>query len=231
TGVLAPGGPPEWTMRNRYSGAVTGGTGPISATLLPPGVAPPSGPSVNSQTLPAASTASDVGPAAACALASAGKFSICQSRGPAGSSLSFFSATGLMTNFSCAVAVGCNVHNPDTNAATTPIRNCFMGKPPWSIAMSNSVPDSYLPGWGRRRPRCRRLTMFACPRCNWERENQSLRLLSNPPGEAVGAVDFALMRTMSRSLSCAPSGRASSYGGDRVEILTRREHALRLVPD
>src|SRR5688572_19814091 len=42
-------------MRNRYSGAGTSGTGPISATLLPPGVAPPFAPSVNSQTLPAIS--------------------------------------------------------------------------------------------------------------------------------------------------------------------------------
>jgi hypothetical protein len=62
-------------MRSKYSGAVIAGTGPISATLLPPGVAPPLGPSVTSQALPATSAASDVSAAAACACASVGKFS------------------------------------------------------------------------------------------------------------------------------------------------------------
>src|SRR4029450_298697 len=120
TGVLAPGGPPALLMRSRYSGAVIGGTGPISTTLVPPRVEPPLGPSVKSQTLPATSAGSDVGPAAACACASVGKFSICQYSGPAGSWLSFFSATGLMTNCCCAAAVGGDRNIPIVNAKPPP---------------------------------------------------------------------------------------------------------------
>ena len=81
-------------MRSKYSGAVIGGTGPISATLLPPEDDPPFGPSVKSQTLPDTSAASPVGPAAACACASVGKLSIRQNKGPGGNCWTFFSATG-----------------------------------------------------------------------------------------------------------------------------------------
>src|SRR4029453_8966904 len=105
-------------MRSRYSGAVIGGTGPISTTLVPPRVEPPLGPSVKSQTLPATSAGSDVGPAAACACASVGKFSICQYSGPAGSWLSFFSATGLMTNCCCAAAVDGDSNIPIVHSKT-----------------------------------------------------------------------------------------------------------------
>jgi hypothetical protein len=68
TGVLAPGGPPAWLMRSRYSGAVIAVTGPISATLLPPAVPPPLAPSVNSQALSQASFHFSLGSALACLL-------------------------------------------------------------------------------------------------------------------------------------------------------------------
>ena len=73
--VLAPGAPPARLTRSRYSLALIGGRGPISTTLVPPGVAPSFGASVNSQTLPATSAASEVGPAAPWACASVGRFS------------------------------------------------------------------------------------------------------------------------------------------------------------
>src|SRR5262245_28251668 len=82
-------------MRSRYSGACTGGTGPISATLVAPAVAPPLAPRVNSQTLPEISAASAVGPAAAWASLKVANVSTRQNSGPAGSSFSFFSTTGL----------------------------------------------------------------------------------------------------------------------------------------
>src|SRR5665811_1241482 len=104
-------------MRSKYSGAVIGGTGPISATLLPPGDDPPFGPSVKSQTLPATSAASPVGPAAACACASVGKLSIRQNNGPGGNCWIFFSATGLISNF-CADAVDDDSANPVSATAT-----------------------------------------------------------------------------------------------------------------
>ena len=63
--------------------------------MAAPGVAPPLEPRVKSQTLPEISAASAVGPAAACASAKVGKVSILQKSGPCGSSLSFFSTTGL----------------------------------------------------------------------------------------------------------------------------------------
>src|SRR4029453_13223208 len=72
-----------------------GGTGPISATLAAPAVAPPLGPRVNSQTLPEISAASAVGPAAAWGSLRVGKVSILQNSGPGGNSFSFFSTTGL----------------------------------------------------------------------------------------------------------------------------------------
>src|SRR5471030_533242 len=99
-------------MRSRYSGAVIGGMGPISATLLAPGDDPPFGPSVKSHTLPATSAASAVGPAAACACASVEQFSMRQNNGPAGNCLIFFSATDLTSN--CwADAVEADNTNPD----------------------------------------------------------------------------------------------------------------------
>src|SRR5580704_14105082 len=80
-----------------------GGTGPISATLVPPGDDPSFGPSVNSQTLPATSATSAAGPAAAFACSSVEKLSIRQNNGPGGSCSIFFSATDLISN-SCAEA-------------------------------------------------------------------------------------------------------------------------------
>src|SRR5262249_1026593 len=62
---LGPGGPPLWVIRSKYSGAVTGGTAPISATLLAPEVEPPLRPSVRSHALPPAYTAIDVRPSRA----------------------------------------------------------------------------------------------------------------------------------------------------------------------
>src|SRR5262245_51755801 len=112
-------------MRRRYSGALIGGTGPISATLVPPGVVPPFGPSVKSQTLPDTSAASDVSPAAACAWASDGKFSTRQNRGPVGSCFSFFSATFLISTFACAAAcegVSSTPIRPSERAQTRPSR-------------------------------------------------------------------------------------------------------------
>src|SRR5262245_21963736 len=85
-------------MRSRYSGAATGGTGPISTTLVAPGDDPPFAPRVNNQALPAASAASPVGPAAACACASVGKVSMRQNNGPSGSCVILFSTTGLTCN-------------------------------------------------------------------------------------------------------------------------------------
>jgi hypothetical protein len=86
-------------MRSRYSGALIGGTGPISATSLAPAVELFFRPSVKSQTLPAIWAAKDAGPSAACAAASVERFSIRQYSGPAGNSRSVFSATFLITNF------------------------------------------------------------------------------------------------------------------------------------
>jgi Tripartite tricarboxylate transporter family receptor len=84
----------------------------LDATLLLPGVEPPLRPSVNSQILPATSAASDVSPAAASACVSVEKFSSRQYSGPAGSCLSFFSATGVTKNFPCADAVDGDSNNP-----------------------------------------------------------------------------------------------------------------------
>src|ERR1051325_6713849 len=98
-GVFTPGGPPALLMRKRYSGAKIEGTGPISATLVPPGDDPPREASVKSQDLPSTSAASAVGLAAACAAARLGNVSMRQYRGPAGRCETFFSATGLTSNF------------------------------------------------------------------------------------------------------------------------------------
>src|SRR5437763_12762287 len=95
-------------MRSRYSGAFPSGTGPISATLLPPRVEPPLPPRVNSQTFPAASVTREVGPSAACAWSSVGKFSTRQYSGPSGSCLSLFSPIGLTTRAGSATAARAN---------------------------------------------------------------------------------------------------------------------------
>src|SRR5688572_25598526 len=105
-------------MRRRYSGARTGGTGPTSATSVAPGVAPPLGPRVNSQTLPEISAASPVGPAAAWAAARVAKVSILQKSGPGCSSLSFFSTTGLTES-----GGGCCAADGAGDKAATPQRN------------------------------------------------------------------------------------------------------------
>jgi hypothetical protein len=89
--------------RSKYSAAEMGGTGPISATLMPPGEDLPFEPSVNSQTLPAASALSAVGPAAACAWASVGKVSIRQNNCSGGNCEIFLSAIGFISN-RCAQA-------------------------------------------------------------------------------------------------------------------------------
>src|SRR5674476_341744 len=111
--VVLPGGPRASLIRRRYCVALTRGIGPTSATLAPPTDDPPVGPSVNSQTLPADSATNDQVPAAACACASAAKFSIRQNSGPAGNSATFFSASGLMTSGCCAIAVDGNDDNAD----------------------------------------------------------------------------------------------------------------------
>src|SRR5262245_40414106 len=111
-------------MRSRYSCAVIVGTGPISATLLPPRVAPPLAPRVNSHTLPATSAASEVGPAAACASASVAKVSSRQYSDPAGSSFSFLSATGLISNLACARDADGHSISPIAPTARTVIMPC-----------------------------------------------------------------------------------------------------------
>jgi hypothetical protein len=89
--------------------------------LVPPGVAPSFGASVNSQTLPATSAASEVGPAAPWACASVGKFSSRQYNGPDGSSVTFFSTTGSTKNFEGYVNSP-KAHSENTNA---PIRRAL----------------------------------------------------------------------------------------------------------
>ena len=59
--------------RKRYSAAGTIGSGPTSATRVPPGVRPPRGPRVRSQIRPADSATNAVGPAAACAACKRGE--------------------------------------------------------------------------------------------------------------------------------------------------------------
>src|SRR6185312_15345284 len=103
-------------MRNKYSGARKSGTGPTSATILPPGDDPPFAPRVNNQAFPAASAASAVGPAAACAWASVGKLSMRQNSGPAGKREILFSATGLISNFAAAATEG-DSNSPDVAIA------------------------------------------------------------------------------------------------------------------
>src|SRR5262245_59998776 len=115
-------------MRSRYSLALSGGNGgaigrgPISTTLVPPGVAPPFGASVNSQTLPATSAASEVGPAASWACANVGKFSRRQYNDPDGNSVTFFATTGSSKNLISSGIEG-EVNNPKTHSddISTPI--------------------------------------------------------------------------------------------------------------
>src|SRR4029078_1907341 len=103
---------------------------PISQTLIPPGDAPPAGPSVASQTLPPASATNDEGPAAACACASAEKFSSLQTSGAGGNSVTFFSASGLMTSAGCAVAAHGTMNSADAKITATPVGNRFIGTSP-----------------------------------------------------------------------------------------------------
>jgi hypothetical protein len=63
-----------------------------------------------------------MGPAAACAWPSAGKFSTRQKRGPLGSAFTFFSATGLTLN-SCADT------GSESSAASAPTINLFIASP------------------------------------------------------------------------------------------------------
>src|SRR6185437_6964901 len=135
-------------MRSKYSGAEIGGTGPISATLLPPGDDPPCLPSVNSHALPSTWAASAVGPAAACAWASVGKLSMRQNKGPGGSCETFFSAIGLISNFAAAAIQGDN-NNPDvataqaTSARLQPDEPIIICVPPFAKPV---VTGSVLPG-------------------------------------------------------------------------------------
>jgi len=131
--VMRPGAPVVSVIRRRYCGATTGGSGPISATLVPSADDLPAGPSVKSQILPPDSATNPVGPAAACACATVRKFSIRQKSGPAGSSDNFFLTSGLATSLSCAVAIDGNDNKPDTKTAVIPMRIRFMVTPP-SIA-------------------------------------------------------------------------------------------------
>src|SRR6188472_3390790 len=138
-------------MRSKYSVATTGGTGPISATLLAPGVEPPLGPSVKSHALPDTSAANDVGPTAACASASAGKRSTRQYSGPGGSCRTFFSATGLMTN-PCAHASGAKAHVQHANSATLATTRSSMAMTPgltWLARIAAALDVEH-----RRRNRC-----------------------------------------------------------------------------
>src|SRR5438309_11817524 len=95
---MLPGGPLASTIRRRYSGATTGGTGPILAPLVPPADDPLAGPSLKSQTLPPDPTANPHRPATACACASVGEFSLRLKSGPSGTSKTFFSVRTLVTS-------------------------------------------------------------------------------------------------------------------------------------
>jgi hypothetical protein len=91
--------------------------------------------------LPATSAANPVGPAAASACASVGKFSIRQNNGPAGRWLIFFSATGLISNF-CANAADGDNKSPSTATAQqqSPIHLRRLDSVGWPfMAMSFSV--------------------------------------------------------------------------------------------
>jgi hypothetical protein len=85
---------------------------------------------VNNQTFPADCATKAVEPAAASACASVGKFSSLQTSGPAGSSVTFFSANGLMTSACCANTADCAKHTPAINIAATRTRNSFMATSP-----------------------------------------------------------------------------------------------------
>src|SRR6266404_3011066 len=91
---------------------------------MPPTDDPPAAASVKSHTLPADSAANPVGPAAACASASVGKFSSRQKSGPAGNSATFFSANGLTTSTCCAIADDGNKHSTDAKNAIREMRSC-----------------------------------------------------------------------------------------------------------
>src|SRR3989454_11900651 len=122
---MLPGGPLASTIRRRYSGATTGGTGPILATLVPPADDPLAGPSLKSQTLPPDSTANPHRPATACACASVGEFSIRQKSGPSGNCNTFFSVSTLVTRDPggkpcCAATADDNMNAGNTSLVVVP---------------------------------------------------------------------------------------------------------------
>src|SRR6185436_6749127 len=133
---MLPGGPLASLIRSRYWGAATGVIGPTSSIFAPPADTPPAGPSVKSQTLPSDSATRPIGLAAACAWASEAKLSTRQTSGPAGSSATFFSASGLMTSVpepatprpDCAMAAG-DKRDPRTNTATPTPNIGFIRQP------------------------------------------------------------------------------------------------------
>src|SRR3989454_1195847 len=132
---MLPGGPLASTIRRRYSGATTGGTGPILATLVPPADDPLAGPSLKSQTLPPDSTANPHRPATACACASVGEFSIRQKSGPSGNCNTFFSVSTLVTRdpggkAGCATTADDNRNATDIRTATALTRCRFTATPP-----------------------------------------------------------------------------------------------------
>ena len=92
---------------------------------------------MKSQTLPLDSATRPIGPAAACAWASVAKLSTRQKSSPAGSSATFFSASGLMTSVPelatpkpcvCAMAAGAENHTR-TNTETPTLNIGFIGQP------------------------------------------------------------------------------------------------------
>ena len=89
-------------------------------------VALPFGPRVNSQTLPETSAANEVGPPAACACASVGKFSRRQYNDPAGSCSIFFSAIGLAKNSPCATAFEGGSNSNDPIAQSKSVKTIIM---------------------------------------------------------------------------------------------------------
>src|SRR2546425_4621732 len=162
---MLPGGPLASTIRRRYSGATTGGTGPILATLVPPADDPLAGPSLKSQTLPPDSTANPHRPATACACASVGEFSIRQKSGPSGNCNTFFSVSTLITRdpggkACCATTADDNRNASDTRTATALTRRRFTATPPRSDSpdhlRSSNIGASEHPDSTRRTLVCSR---------------------------------------------------------------------------
>src|SRR3989442_6948871 len=132
---MLPGGPLASLIRRRYSGATTGGTGPISATLVPLADDPLAGPSLKSQTFPPDSAASPHRPATARDCASVREVSIRQTSGPSGNCRTFFSVSTLITRdpggkACCATTADDNRNAADTRTATALTRRRFTATPP-----------------------------------------------------------------------------------------------------